>query len=509
MKKALRMGSAALLVFALIVSACNDAYDLNTTETETIPSLAGPGNVKAVNEQAGVITLTWDPVYDAKEYEVWRKAGEEPAVKVNPIYNKLFSDGTRRYDDIISATNLLKPDIEYTYTVVAISNASTSRSVGIVQNGVSEPVTITPAHIPAAAEAVVLPVEDITVAVDSTQGYKRVLISWDKNPNPGVHYKGKFGGADFSQGDVSLSPDGKAVYSYDYWDNRLTDGEQYKAEVTAYYSTGYYQAAAPAESEAYTHSRAWQNAIVEDFTVSPVTVYTTGAESGYEVNVYWRQVQAPAGLTYELYRHELVAGEPIWDDNRAEYVTPWVVPENVEWDPVPITQPTPDALGFVQFKLTGAQVPAYRQQWTYKLEAKVNGETFDSDRGFLTSGVWSSSVSINLWGTELSGETGKKIRVIAPQISSGLYAGEVIEFYTAPSSLYNSSNQMTYSDSLLSQFIKLGEFSKTKLGSATVSDRTVEASVSSAGYYTVIAVLKNGATRIQISSYSDSVGVPN
>jgi hypothetical protein len=39
MKKALLMGGAALLVFALVFSACNDAYEL--TETEEIPSLPG------------------------------------------------------------------------------------------------------------------------------------------------------------------------------------------------------------------------------------------------------------------------------------------------------------------------------------------------------------------------------------------------------------------------------------------------------------------------------------
>jgi hypothetical protein len=149
MKKALGMGGAALLAFALVFSACNDnAYDV--TETETIPSLAGPANLKAANDHEGVITLTWDPVYDAQGYEVWRQKSpegdeeKEPAVKIydpqtssgTSGINPLFSNGSNRYDDIISPTNLLKQDVEYTYTVVAISSKST-RGVDVVQSGTS------------------------------------------------------------------------------------------------------------------------------------------------------------------------------------------------------------------------------------------------------------------------------------------------------------------------------------------------------------------------------------
>jgi hypothetical protein len=83
MKKALAMGDAALLAFALVFIDCNDAYELTTTETEEIPSLPGPINLKAVNTEQGVITLAWDP-----GYEVYRKTVDGHQVKLAPLNNQ-------------------------------------------------------------------------------------------------------------------------------------------------------------------------------------------------------------------------------------------------------------------------------------------------------------------------------------------------------------------------------------------------------------------------------------
>jgi hypothetical protein len=510
MKKALFMGGAVLLAFALVFSACNDAYDLNgtVTETETIPALAGPGNVKAVNNQAGVITLTWDPVYDAQGYEVWRKTGEEPAVKLDGQYqNPLFSNGSNRYDDIISATNLLKEGVEYTYTVVAVSSKSTSRGVEVVQNGISEPVTITPtaANIPATTAYTVPKVANLAVAqVTLPDGNKVVQVSWDKNPNPGVVYRGEINGESFvppyNDYAYSLSPDGTKVV-YDYWNGwTLNDGEQYKAKVTAFYSTGYYKAAAPAESEPYTHS-GWKD-IISDFGVSQVTVHnpSTGAESGYEVSVYWRQTQTLTGLTYELYKHEAT----IWDD-ASQW---WVVPEHVEWDKVGIPEPLlADTIGFRQFKLTGTNVPAPRQAWLYKLVAKVDGEEVWSGGAALDNGVWSSP-HIKTDGyadpVTVTPDGSKKIKIEVERVTEGLYAGEELEFYAVPVTLYNNTNQLTSSSwgAPLSQFTKIGGITKANLEDDDSTKRTIAGTVPSAGEYMVIGALKNGDTRIRISLYN-------
>ncbi|MHB9293997.1 hypothetical protein Holit_03120 [Hollandina sp. SP2] len=272
--------------------------------------------------------------------------------------------------------------------------------------------------------------------------------------------------------------------------NSLTDGEQYKATVTAYYSSEYYKAAEPAESPAYTHSGTKD--LIENFNVSPVTTYnTTNAENGYEVSVYWQQTQTLTGLTYELYKHE---SSTLTEENF----------DKVEWTQVTITQPTPDTLGFVQFKLSGDQVPARRKGWTFKLVAKVNGEVVASDTANLNSGVWDTSTPSIRFDTysnpvSISTESGRKIKIVVDELrdySSGMYAGEELEFYAIPSSLYNSSGDTTSSDQYLSTFTRLGGIPKASLEDGDPSKRTITGTVSSNGYYEVIAVLKNGDTRI-------------
>ncbi|MHB9291174.1 hypothetical protein Holit_00246 [Hollandina sp. SP2] len=385
----------------------------------------------------------------------------------------------------------MKTGVDYTYTVIAVSSTSTSRGVEVVQNGSSE-YTITQdkiTKIPAPTAYTVAKVTALAAAkVTLADGSKAVQLSWTKDPNPGVVYQGEFNGNSFRKDNVTLSPDGKAVYNYKGI-NSLTDGEQYKATVTAYYSSEYYKAAEPAESPAYTHSGTKD--LIENFGVSPVTMYnaTSGAENGYEVSVYWTQTQTLTGLTYELYKHE--------GDNFSN--------SDVEWTQVTITQPTPDTLGFVQFNLSGDQVPARRKGLTFKLIAKVGGEEVASDTGTLNSGVWTSSQP-SIWfepsymdAVSISTESGRKIKIDAEELrgySSGMYAGEELEFYAIPSMLYNSSGDTTSSDQYLSTFTRLGGLSKANLENSDSTKRTITGTVPSNGYYYVIAVLKNGDTRI-------------
>ncbi|MHB9291247.1 hypothetical protein Holit_00320 [Hollandina sp. SP2] len=98
-------GGAILLTVALIFSAC----DNGTTDEESIPSLPAPEILSVVNAQEGVITVTWNPEVNAKEYQVWRRVGDEAVVQLDITSNQnpLFADGTRRFDDVISTTNQL------------------------------------------------------------------------------------------------------------------------------------------------------------------------------------------------------------------------------------------------------------------------------------------------------------------------------------------------------------------------------------------------------------------
>jgi hypothetical protein len=327
-------------------------------------------------------------------------------------------------------------------------------------------------------------------------GNKVVRVSWDKSPNPGVEYRGELAnGQTFSRDNVKLSPDGtKAVYDY-YYQNQypsLVDGEKYKVKVTAYYQGEYYAASAAAEF-VYTHTApasiiALNQSGFPSFAVSPITSYngTTGTESDYDVSVYWYQdPKAPTGVTYELYEHKGNIGN-----------------EPYEWTRVEITIPDPDAVGFIRFSLGGKKPTTYRQGWTYKLVAKVNGEEVDSATATL-GGIWGVPSFIYASGSpSFTGIAGKKITVVAPRVYSGyLYAGEEIEFYAARSETFNSNDQKTASDEYLTQFTLLGGRGRTKaeLEDSDVAERTFDGTVSSPGNYKVIAVLKNGTTKIRIS----------
>ncbi|MDR2419622.1 MAG: hypothetical protein LBD79_11330 [Treponema sp.] len=490
MRKTLLMGGAVLLVLALVFTGCDNSYDV--TNTDTIPSLSGPGNLKAANSQKGVITLTWDRDYNVLRYDVYRQTGDEPAVKLAGTSNPLFTDGLNRYDDIVSDTNPLTVDTKYTYTVVAISATSTSqqRSIDVVQNGVSKtditiPATPTDEYkgIPAKGDTtVVTAVTSLAYAkIKTSNGNDALQISWDKNSNPGVWYRLESNGQSVSSGFSSSIYGSKVVYTTDQLGN-LSDGEKYKASVTAFYNSDYYKAAAPVSVE-YTHSD--PSSIISNFNARPITLYTNGNANGsYNVSLFWNQsLKAPAGVTYKLYRHEGTN-----------------IPSGVEWEAVSgVTIPSADGTGFIQVTLDGTNVPAYRQVWTFKVVATVNGEEVDESTIILNNAPWTVTTNIQTAGgsyaASVSTESGRKVTVAVQQVTSGLYSGDSIEFYAAPYSFFNSDGNVTSSDQYLSQFTSLGSISKADLEGADLDKRTKTGTVPKIGSYRIIAVLKNGDTK--------------
>ncbi|MDR1398805.1 MAG: hypothetical protein LBJ41_02650 [Treponema sp.] len=504
MKKALAMGGAALVAFALMFSACDNAYDVTTSEV--IPSLSGPGNLNAVNDQKGVITLTWDRVYDASGYAVYRKAANEPEFLLSTL-------GTNwrelRYDDVVSDTNLLKEGVAYTYTVFALSGTSTSvaRGVDVVQHG-SSTTTITPSAtapsvgIPAkAATGVVTPVTGLTVDASVRDTNKVVAISWNRNPNRGVNYKVEFNGQSATSNQqnapISFTDDGKVLYTY--WSpNNLVDGEKYTVKVTAFYSNDYYVAAAPVAAT-YTHSAPASIIQQQSLSLSPITLYNTtpyAASGHYNVSAYWYQSQkAPTGVTYKLYRHEgNIQNSPTFD-----------------WDEVTgLTIPSADATGLVQVTLSGNNRPAYRQNWTYKVVAIVGGEVVDSATASLTQGAWAASANNVLQSNGWTATGGSKKVTISVNQITGLYGDDSIEFFAILSSRYNDTGtQWTESDQILTQAISLGTLGKAALEDSDADKRKLsDKPLGIAGQYTVIAVLKNDGASI-LQSGSNNVTITN
>jgi hypothetical protein len=211
MKKTLLCG-AAIAALVLGFTACNDAYDLTATETvtENPAALPGPGNLVAHptdaewdnggrDTYAGVVYLTWEPVIDAKGYDVYRKDLSDPnAVPVlisgnAPGGGPALSGTQHSYADVVSAGNVLKNwedtdaarENRYTYTVVAVSNTSTAaRGVNVVQNGRSE-VTVRP-YIPATYTA--SPIAAANLAITSITDQNTVRVSWTPLKNPALKY---------------------------------------------------------------------------------------------------------------------------------------------------------------------------------------------------------------------------------------------------------------------------------------------------------------------------------
>jgi hypothetical protein len=300
-----------------------------------------------------------------------------------------------------------------------------------------------------------------------------VQVSWDKSPNPGVVYKGEFGGQFFDD-EFYLSPDGTKVL-YNYYSGGLLGGEQYKAKVTAYYSTGYYNAAAdPAESPVYTHT---DTSIISDFRANVVTKKNSSDDptGAYEISLSWKEKSVPT--SYRLYVHKY--------DNNAAY-------SNYEWTEVAIGTPTTGDIGLRTLRLSN-NLPAYRQSWSYKLVAlNASSEEIEFKTANLTDSPWSSSLSVG--NLTFDTTVAKTLKFEVSQASKySLVTGETVEFYAVPSSFTNSE-----SDYILSNATLIQSFTKGSLESDTPSNRTAERAFSNGGPYRIVAFVKNGDERTEV-----------
>jgi hypothetical protein len=322
--------------------------------------------------------------------------------------------------------------------------------------------------------------------VTLADGTKKVQISWDKNPNPGVTYKGTFSGSSFPYdsngnfvGPLTLSPDGsKVVYNYS---GNLTDGEQYKAEVTAYYLTKYYNAGDPAESEAYTPT-----SIISKFNAVVVTKLdsTTDQPTGnYEISLSWEE-KPVAGVAYKLYVHKDDEGSLDY-----YYSTPY------EWTPVTIGTPTTGNINLRTVRLT-TNLPSYRQTWVYKLVAEVESKEVDVAITRLSSSPWGwgTGQNLNVGTLTFTSPSSKTLQLVVSQAKKDLLVSdETVEFYAVPARYTNVE-----SDTILGNAILIKSFTKGNLESDTVADRTAQATLSYGGSYQIRAFVLNGTQRTEV-----------
>jgi len=116
------MGILAALVFTLVLAGC----------AEPEPPKVDDPKVTAQAITAGVL-LSWEPIVEAEGYEIWRRIGKEPDLKIGYCGDSSSTSNVKKggkafttiqFTDIASPTNDLQANTEYTYTVIAkaISN---------------------------------------------------------------------------------------------------------------------------------------------------------------------------------------------------------------------------------------------------------------------------------------------------------------------------------------------------------------------------------------------------
>lgn len=186
MKKVFFAGLGVLAALSLVFTACGQTTD---------PELVVEGSSFRVDTRIaeGGVLLTWEPVKDALRYEVWRQ-------QVTPYLGKAvkLADITRNQEtgwaDVRSRINELKFDVDYQYTIIAISNSSTSNTSPVpnvlVQNtAVSRGVRFTETQLPATIS--LSPVTGLTLQVLSPaySGNGNVVAAWDADDNPLVQYE--------------------------------------------------------------------------------------------------------------------------------------------------------------------------------------------------------------------------------------------------------------------------------------------------------------------------------
>jgi hypothetical protein len=195
--------SALLLTLALIFTAC----DTSATEVEGTVGISNqdtPEVTEPVELVPGGVLLEWKPILDATDYTVWRKESGEDAPEAIRLGtpSQDTKTGKYRYVDLVSDDNVLKPNIEYTYTVIA---------EGTTKTAAKKEVKVTTGAIPAKGTMQLTPVSDVTLVLD--QEAEKIIVSW-KEPKASLGYNitvyrdtSQVGGPNVSFGTTSASID--------------------------------------------------------------------------------------------------------------------------------------------------------------------------------------------------------------------------------------------------------------------------------------------------------------
>jgi hypothetical protein len=228
-KTLLRISLLGFVAAALLLTSCESPASLDVSEV----SYARIGSVEniQVTGYTGVNLITWDPVVDAEDYSIYRK--EKPAGKDWGEYNSLnVSVKDIKYADIISDSNVLKDDSEYTYKVVA-NAASRLNTVGSNYGEASyeidpEKFPATAPQFPARGTALPVTVSAAAITVDNVFGM--ATLTWtSSNASPAITYRLE------KSGSSSWTPISTTVA-----EANLSGDGYIDARISAYFASGTY-----------------------------------------------------------------------------------------------------------------------------------------------------------------------------------------------------------------------------------------------------------------------------
>jgi len=206
MQKRNFFGIAAILVLLFAFIGCSQpADDVN----HLINKLDAPTNLKA-EAYDGVIITHWDPVINAKGYDVYRRN-----TKTNVTVKLATATTNLYYIDAVDWNNQLIDKQDYQYTIVSLSgknNVDTGVPGGtemIVQNSASK--IIKKAQIPALS-AYTVKLTDADVSLESAGG--KVFVKVTNQPNQAYSIGYTIGAASFVSefANTSTSADGDWHY---------------------------------------------------------------------------------------------------------------------------------------------------------------------------------------------------------------------------------------------------------------------------------------------------------
>jgi hypothetical protein len=197
-RKRLSIGMAGLfLLFIMALWGCaSPIEDVSFDGTEKPYSIPGPANVTA-RVYEGIVLLTWDPVPDAKGYQIIRKDNTDNITKQftagkdyegNTVYS-FGKHGSFWFRDSASIENDLLNGHSYTYTVYSLSGLSGNRNIdseSYIGNGFTASNAVT-ANVPDRRSELPetfawIKVDQASVVIEKL-GNSRLLVTWDAQPN--------------------------------------------------------------------------------------------------------------------------------------------------------------------------------------------------------------------------------------------------------------------------------------------------------------------------------------